>query len=502
MNRFSFKESCYYDENNNKFDGRFLLDSKLLDQDNFTIGQNNEITIKNSFYRNKKIITGVLILNNITYGKFKNKFLYKCIPTCKNLPNFLIPFEKKYSFEKNPKKLYIIFKYHSWNDSLPTGTLLETFGDIDNFPAYSKYLLYSKELFSSSKNQVKYLQNTIFNEFENVEDRTKTHQVFTIDPKKTTDFDDAFSVCDDKITIYIANSPLVLDKLNMWNFINQVSTIYLPHETRHMLSKQLSQNWCSLVADNKKKITFYMEYDTKTLQIKFGICNVKIWKNYIYQEKNLFKNVDYQFLSKISNETDSHNVVSYYMMFMNKQCAKILDNGIFRSTQKLDKNFNIAILNDIFSFCGVYNTKKEKHVNLDIDEYGHFTSPIRRLVDTINLIQIQTQLNLWTFTEQSHNFCNKWIYNIDKINEDTKNIKKIQTNCHLVKTIQNDTLTKCIIVEKYKENKYTVYSLDFRFFLNLKSTHTFLIGDEITCKIFRLKNEDDIKKKIRLSIIT
>ena len=90
---------------------------------------------------------------------------------------------------------------------------------------------------------------------------------------------------------------------------------------------------------------------------------------------------------------------------------------------------------------------------------------------------------------------------IDVINEQTKKIKKVQTNCFLLDSLENEQVIKCLIVEKPRDDNYTVYSIDFRFFGNLKSTKILRIGDEIFCKIIKLKNENDIKKKIRLSII-
>lgn len=501
MNQFSFQECCYYDESKNKFDGRFLLKKKVFDKDFFTVDEDNEITIKESFYRDKERMTGVLLLNNTSYGCHKNKFLYKCIPTDKNLPNFVIPYQKKYSFEKNPEKIYILFKFDCWNSINPQGILLETFGNVDNFSAYCKYLLYSKDLFFSLKHQIKLINNIHSIDIYNIEDRSESHKVFTIDPENCKDFDDAFSVKNQIITTYIANSPIILDKLNLWEGIHQISSIYLPQQTRNMLCSQLSENWCSLVSDSQRKLTFYMDYDTTTENIRFGVCYVKIWKNFIYEEKDLLKDDDYKFLSETSKEVDSHNVVAYFMMFMNEQCAKVLKKGIFRSTEILDRKWECSLLNEIFSYCGIYKLEKMEHEALGMKEYGHFTSPIRRLVDTINLIQLQEQLNLWSFTKDTKKFCKEWMKQIDVINEQTKKIKKVQTNCFLLDSLENEQVIKCLIVEKPRDDNYTVYSIDFRFFGNLKSSKILKIGDEIFCKIIKLKNENDIKKKIRLSII-
>jgi hypothetical protein len=56
--------------------------------------------------------------------------------------------------------------------------------------------------------------------------------------------------------------------------------------------------------------------------------------------------------------------------------------------------------------------------------YTHTTSPIRRLVDIINLAILQ---------DIGKDFCTKWLARIDFINEKTRSIKKVQQRCELMK---------------------------------------------------------------------
>ena len=53
------------------------------------------------------LIPGVLVLNgNKTYGKIKKRFLYKCIPDDRRIPEFLIPYTIKSNFNKVNKNIY------------------------------------------------------------------------------------------------------------------------------------------------------------------------------------------------------------------------------------------------------------------------------------------------------------------------------------------------------------------------------------------------------------
>ena len=48
-----------------------------------------------------KYITGILVLNNSkTYGRFKNKRLYKCLPSDKKIPAFKFLIIQRFNFLK------------------------------------------------------------------------------------------------------------------------------------------------------------------------------------------------------------------------------------------------------------------------------------------------------------------------------------------------------------------------------------------------------------------
>jgi len=85
------------------------------------------------------------------------------------------------------------------------------------------------------------------------------HNIITIDPQSSTDLDEAMSLKDNVLSIYIANVPLLIEELHVWpSFSNRISTIYLPDRKCPMLPSILSEKLCSLL-ENEERITFCMD---------------------------------------------------------------------------------------------------------------------------------------------------------------------------------------------------------------------------------------------------
>jgi exoribonuclease R len=258
-------------------------DCKLLSDDLFTIDENNNVNIIHSTIRTYKEIAGVLIVNNNkTYGRKNGKLLYKCVPDDIRLPAFLIPYEmKNVGFSKVFNNLYITFKFKEWNDKHPHATINQTIGPVDVLDNFYEYQLYCKTLntsiqkFTKDTNQI--LKDNDHNKFielimkkhPSIIDRTNQSEwsIFSIDPEKSVDFDDAFSIkqlpnfihnnktYDNvfQLSIYISNVPIVLDYLNLWDSLSErISTIYMPDKRIPMLPSYLSEDICSLKKNTKQ----------------------------------------------------------------------------------------------------------------------------------------------------------------------------------------------------------------------------------------------------------
>lgn len=537
------------------------VEHKLFSNDIFTFNK-GAVEIIHSTTRINENIPAVLVLtDNKTYGRDNGKrLLYKCIPDDIRIPNFLVPYEIKHiGFSKVFTNLYVTIRYKCWDNKHPIATLTQTIGPVDVLDNFYEYQLYCKSLNASiqkfNKDTNKVIQtnniasdnNTFFDnickECLTIEDRTNW-KIFTIDPSTSLDYDDGFSIkkLNDNqtlVSIYISNVAILLDRLNLWtSFSQRISTIYLPDRKRPMLPTILSDCLCSLQA-GKRRFAFVMDIvlDDKQniLHINYSNALIKVFKNFAYEEHELLIDPDYNNLAHITkqmshkykyinNIKNSHEIVSYLMVFMNYHCAQKLlkkNKGIFRSTIiKKEIELPQDLPTDVSQFikiwsssCGQYidlnNTPIEdlRHDILEMDAYIHITSPIRRLIDLLNIIQFNSEL--LPLSTGAFEFYEKWSNQLDYINVTMRSIRKVQTDCTLLDMCYNNPETLDKIYDGYCFDKLVRNDGLYQYIVflpELKLTCKMTLRDNLDnfekkqYKLFLFNNEEKFKKKIRLHL--
>ena len=464
------------------------IENKLMHNDIFEYNsETKKANVMHSTARSSCNVPGILILsNNKTFGSNGKKLLYKCIPDDKRLPILLVPYADKPTFSKKQKNKYVLFKYNEWIGKHPTGSLVNVLGDVDDLTNYYEYQLYCKSLNASiqgfqratslalkqrSKEEYK---DDILQRFPNIEDRTN-EEVFTIDTKASQDFDDAMSIKEidtdtKKVSIYITNVYIWMEVLNLWeSFSERIATIYLPDRKRPMLPTALSDCLCSL-QQGQDRFTFvldvYIKNNVEIINMEFKNALIRVYKNYTYDSPELIidKNYimmfnvlqelpkKYKYIGRVKRSTD---VVTYLMILMNYHSAHDLfenKNGIYRSVLlttdvsiPTDKGLPddvikyLKIWNSSTSSYGLYSDKmKMKHDVLDLESYVHITSPIRRLVDLINMVQMFENKNMFVISQNCKEFCEKWINKMEYINTTMRAIRRVQTDCTLLEMTHNN----------------------------------------------------------------
>jgi len=543
------------------------IDSKLFSRDIFTYhcDENGKLKIEliNQYLKPSLVIAGVLQLeNNKTFGRTTNKkrLLYKCIPDDKHLPSFLIPYDIKLNFSKVLKNKYVVFKYDNWNDKHPHGILHETIGDVDLLEAFYEYQLYCKSLhisltdFTNKTREIlnkktgnEFVEQILKNTNFQIEDRREQY-IFTIDPLHSSDFDDGFSISHlnnglVKVSVYISNVYFWLETLGLWNsFSRRVSTIYLPDRRRPMLPTILSDTLCSL---QKGQLRFALAMDILFDEyggliedddaIKYKNVLINVSKNYIYEDPIMLeKDKYYKELFDISqkmdeNINDSHDLVSHWMIFMNLHTGKLMMNnkiGVFRCANFINPNKNSILKEEIDdetlrivtswnNVSGQYVLFDENsdlgHDVMNIKSYTQITSPIRRLVDLLNLMILSNKLSLICYlSSDAQLFLNNWLGELVYLNASMRSIRKIQTDC--------DVLNRCftnpdimyneysgIIFDKIMKNdgnySYMVYLKGIKLLSRFSSHNNFDDYSTHNFKIYLFEDEDKTKKKIRLQLI-
>lgn len=533
-----------------------------------------------SSIRTEKNIPCILDFKGSTYGRVKDKLLYRCIPDDKTIPQFIVPYDpKNIGFDKTKTNKYVLIQFKEWikGKKHPTGVLTNMLGNADSYDAYAEYQLYCKKLVQSLKELAKQTQflkdktniiDEIYSSYHNIENRTHLN-IISIDPENCKDIDDAIGIVRHAthitISVYIANVSLILDYFNLWQHITKkCSTIYLPDKKIPMLPPILSDNICSLLED-QLRFAFALdiniplhEHNRDTLQSCsivhcFKPVLIKVSKNYVYEEPELMKNDDYQELLKITQildktVKDSHDLVEYFMVYMNWLSALELveyNCGILRSaTIKSDNmksdNMKSANIEDIKKhhslpedvqkfithfkhasgqYCNIHN--RAPHVFIGYDVYTHITSPIRRIVDIVNMTLLQDKLGFIKYKTNTADgsvdalqFCNTWQNKVEFINSYTKNVKKIQNRCNLlalyIKTKDNTIRYQGYIFDRRenetinKKNKrkysYSVYVPDYKMVSNITTDE---LIEEYSNRQFTMHLFMDgacLKEKIRLQL--
>jgi len=539
------------------------VNSKLFTNDIFNVGENGTVNVVHSSIRSTPDLPGVLVLaGNKTYGrqaKKNGKLIYKCIPDDSRLPAFLIPYEVKHvGFSKVGVNVYVTFSFSLWNEKHPTGILSQVIGPVDMLENYYEYQLFCKSLNASiqkfQRETTKTVENlasydslfqTIEETHPEIENRTSDY-VFSIDPPKSLDFDDAFSirVLDDgtyRLSIYIANVSILMDVLNLWeSFSRRVATIYLPDRKRPMLPTILSEELCSLQS-GRRRIAFTLDvflsssFEINSIQWENSIINLS--NNFTYESPTLLTDDKYMLLLSVvqnlskkykfmNNVRNSHDVVSYLMIFMNYYSATEMlkyNNGIFRSTI-ITKTSVIPehVPEDVSKFIQIWNSSSSgqyidgatlgslRHELLGLDSYIHITSPIRRLVDLLNLIMLQKNMGLLCLSENAHTFYDKWKCELDYINTTMRSIRRVQIDCDLLHlcTSNSATLSKeynGYVFDKLARNdglfQYIVFLPELKLYSKLTLRENFADYDLRRFKLFIFNDENSLKKKIRLHVI-
>jgi exoribonuclease R len=524
-----------------------------------------------------KYLTGVLLLSgNKSFGRYKKRLLYKCIPSDKSIPTFYIPYEINLrEHSKNIKNKYIQFYFIDFTiESKFIGLITQTIGNIDSIESYydyeaAKYNFTNSCLFS---NKIKswygkgvfveeYFDKYLYVSFEN-EDNSKSIEnenirdyIISIDPLNSKDLDDAigYHLQDDKIilSVYITCVPLMLNVIQDW-LLEPIKTtsVYLPNKVLNMLPKCLSENICSFKNKNNAALIcdFIIDRNFNILDYKLSFDKIRVTHNYTYESSELLQDDKYKYLKNyiidlnnknkiLQNITDSHDVVSYLMILMNTHVAKFLkqhNTGIFRYC-KLKSKEEIETIHNHKNYESLPNTLKNfielqkynsgeyclynylhSHDALNIEEYCHITSPIRRMSDFINMILLIQILNPKLLNDNAYKFAERWL-NEEKVNilsNEFKNASKVSKKCGI--------LDKCLRYPEFRNGKiitgyiynvkhstkidainkyiYDVYIPELFCSFIVKSQTKYQECDKVYLKVYIFLNNDTLVEKIRFKI--
>mgnify|MGYP001207691218 FL=1 len=233
----------------------------------------------------------------------------------------------------------------------------------------------------------------------------------------------------------------------------------------------------------------------------------------------LNKKKEYNYIDTIQT---SHDVIAYLMIWMNYTSAKELVKnkcGLFRSS-KMNDTFqpplnidpNIQKFLKIWnSYGGKYGKYKdlERHDMLELDAYVHITSPIRRLVDLLTMMELQETLGLVKWGEEATQFYNHWTSDtsVKYINTTMRSIRRVQNDCLLLNicSTNKEILEKTydgFIFDKINRNdglyQYMVYLKELKMTNRITTRHDLNNYTFQEFKIYIFHDQERLKHKVRL----
>jgi exoribonuclease R len=212
---------------------------------------------------------------------------------------------------------------------------------------------------------------------------------------------------------------------------------------------------------------------------KWSMCTVKIHKNYTYENVS---GKDYDTLLERSGCKTSQDVVHHYMTRYNTESA-LLKKGIHLNIHKpetLPEDWLPVYFNQ-YSFYATEGT------------YAQMTSPIRRLVDILNMSQLIRELELYPI--QDHRFHDVWYNQLETLNQQYRSIRKAQNTAKMLDLFDqnNHKVFEGIVWDQKVYLKDVGLMVSFKSELEEYSTHSF--------KIYVFHDEAHLKRKIRLQLV-
>ena len=528
---------------------------KLFSCDVFTITEDGKTSLIHSTLKSTKNIPGILVVSGQTFGRRRDKMLYKLIPDDRRLPVFLAVAKPPQGrdFHKYKVDKYVVFEFKEWTGKHPEAVITNSLGTVDILDNFYEYQLYCKSLNASiqkftrdtakalrSKTEDEYI-DTIMETYVGIENRIDEY-IISIDPKVSGDFDDAFSlniVSDTKyiIKIYISNVSLWMDALDIWeSFSERISTIYLPDRKRPMLPTCLADCLCSLI-ENTRRFAVCCEVtvdNNQIIDVNYANTLIMVKHNYVYENDDMLADKTYQdmftrikLLSRkhrfFTNIQDSHDIIHYLMVLMNYYSAKKMlefNNGIYRSASINQlPELPESLPDEFVKFMTMWNSsggqyvlynEDTSHDILDLDNYIHITSPIRRLPDLLNIIKLQQNLKLVNLTSKASDFYKNWVDRLDYINTTMRAIRKVQVDCNLLKYVMTnysvvDKIWDGYVFDTIKRNdglyQYICYIPELKLISRLTLREELENYASIKVKLYVFVDENRLKRKIRLQKI-
>ena len=328
--------------------------------------------------RAKRVIVGILQVTQLKkYGKNKRGHtIYKMTPLSWKFPAMYVASSHRDLVEN----LLVLVEFLSWSsfEKYPTGALTRILGRVSEAPMEDLAVLYKNELY----------RKPIVLDLDPPVDEARVEfgfecNITSIDPVGSEDLDDAFHITGDKVYVHIADVDHYIKPHSSADMLiaPRVTTIYGP-TVSHMLDPDLAENRFSLKPGSRKAVlTVEFRYTTEE-----GLVPVKVYPAYIwsiraltYETAQEWLNADtdlsLETISRYTGERDTHKIIEHLMVKTNAYIGDLIKErgGLYRVCQTGSRA----------KYVFAAGQTLVHHEALNLANYTHFTSPIRRYADVL-----------------------------------------------------------------------------------------------------------------------
>lgn len=508
--------------------------------------------------RTNKTIVGTLILNSrSSHGYDKRKVPYfKFVPQNRDeYPEFLVATRKEY----NSVNVYCLLKVIEWksDSTYPYGVLENIIGKVGDFNSEVICMKYRNNIpLGNIKNTQK---NKNKNRGFNIEDYSidltpmridfRDLNVFSVDPPMSMDIDDAIHIrnLNDgivEIGIHIADvsSFIPLGSPLDEHAKERCETVYFPQfENVNMLPTELSEDLCSLLEGKERRTfsTIITFNNNEVVNIEHVKGLVVVRHNYTYEEaqneiqskitNDLLKLYEFGRTMTSDCDYDIHKMIEFFMVLCNNIVACFLSKSrpkdcllrIHKGIDGIDdQNIYNRMRASYISGCG----GNIGHSSLQLSNYTHMTSPIRRYFDI--MVHRMLYETLYNINEMEINYqpicdyLNVQRYNIKMASIEFNRLSVIFDICKnsdsvidvfgtiirindnkinvFVEELNLDVI--CYVIPK-KLIRNVVYESDDKSLRILDSGMTLNFGQRIKIRISITLQEHELAKKINVQIL-
>jgi exoribonuclease R len=453
--------------------------------------QSSQWDIVSSPIRTSTMVGYFSTSQQVKFGKTSSgATIYQVSPFNQKLPYFLISYNGKQT-----GKLIITFKFNQWTKGLPRGEIVQVIGpmDLSNLVPTLQW--------NYGINRKEYKHKPVKNSYEisgNFERKVIDETVFSIDPVGCIDIDDAMSWSENSngynIKIHIAQPTYWLSESDLVSRAKTAFSTLYQEPTQHnsnlwgdeitkassLLAGALRPAYTMefVISKLTSEITCFQHYPslvTNTHAVNYSNClSITCINDFYTITKTISGKPD----------IDTHELVSYWMVLANNYLGKSeqvqklnIPYRVTNSTIPIDTNSPNPMVPDVLddkevatAFANMQlesatyqiNQVENYHQGLGINNYIHFTSPIRRIVDTIVHWCLTYNINF-------NYLVSTYGLDINTINKLDKSTKKFHHEINMLEKINklelkpNESIELTGWVYSNIGNRWTVYFKELGF---------------------------------------